>query len=143
MNKYISRYSNGKTVSDAQYITEIICEKKAKINKEDLHYRFWVSKKWSIFFKNQIATANKLLLKYNSKAIIQALLDKRADGIFSLRAPHLLPIIEEKEKILQSTVETFTKQVDRKELVKFNEMNTKTKKNNNIISKLEDIDNES
>ena len=39
-NKYISRYSNNKSVSEAQYITELICEKKAKLEKTDLHFRF-------------------------------------------------------------------------------------------------------
>lgn len=141
--KYPSKYSNGKVVSAAQYITEMICERKAAKDKTDLHYRFWLSKKWSIFFKNQIASCHKLLKKYSPRAIIAALLTSEGQKIYSLRAPHLPSIIEEKEKILQSTIETFTKQVDRKELVKFNEMNTKTKKNNNIISKLEDIDNES
>lgn len=34
-HKFPSRYSNGKQVSAAQYITELICENKAKINKED------------------------------------------------------------------------------------------------------------
>ena len=56
--KYPSRYSNEKFVSAAQYITEMICEKKAKIDKEDLHHRFWTNKKWSSFFRNQIATAH-------------------------------------------------------------------------------------
>jgi hypothetical protein len=140
MNRYISRYSNDKTVSAAQYITELICEKKAKINQEDLHYRFWLSKKWSMFFRNQIATANKLLSQYNSKAIIQALLDKKAEKIFSLRAPHLLAIIEEKEKLLKTTNNILTKGIDRKTNPVFKN-NHNTSKNKNIISKLEDIDN--
>jgi hypothetical protein len=140
MNKYISRYSNNKEVSPAQYITELICEKKAKINKEDLHYRFWISKKWSMFFRNQIATANKLLSQYNSKAIIQALLDKKAEKIFSLRAPHLLAIIEEKEKLLKTANNTLTKSIDRKTNAVFKN-NHNASKNKNIISKLEDIDN--
>ena len=38
--KYISKYSNGKEVSAAQYITELICENKAKQDKKDLHYKF-------------------------------------------------------------------------------------------------------
>lgn len=136
--KYLSRYSNGKEVSEAQYITEIICEKKAKLNKEDLHYRFWISKKWSLFFKNQIATANKLLSKYDSKSIVAALLDPAAAKIFSLRAPHLLPIIERKHEELQKTNSVLSKNIDRKDKVVFN----KVKSNNKtILSKLEDIDN--
>lgn len=138
VNKYISKYSNGKEVSPAQYITEIICEKKAKQNKEDLHFRFWISKKWSVFFRNQIATANKLLKKYKANAIIRALKDKGADKIYSLRAPFLLPIIERYEKIIESENQELTKSYDRKEDIKFGKK-TKTK---NIISKLRDLDNE-
>ena len=135
--KYISRYSNNKEVSEAQYITELICEKKAKLNKEDLHYRFWISKKWSAFFRNQIATAHKLLNKYDSKSIIAALLDKKAERIFSLRAPHLVDIIEQKRKELQNINNTLSKNIERKDTIVFN----KTKSDKNIISKLEDIDN--
>jgi hypothetical protein len=138
-NKYISRYSNNKSVSEAQYITELICEKKAKLEKTDLHFRFWLSKKWSAFFRNQIASANKLLSQYSAKAIVSALLDSRADKIFSLRAPHLKPIIEEKEDILQSTNNQLTKDISRKSDVSFGRIN----KSNNILSRLEDIDNDS
>ena len=77
--KYPSRYSNEKFVSAAQYITEMICEKKAKIDKEDLHHRFWTNKKWSSFFRNQIATANKLVSKYGEKAVIRALKNPKTE----------------------------------------------------------------
>lgn len=138
-HQYISRYSNNKPVSAAQYITELICEKKAKLDKNDLHYRFWVSKKWSMFFRNQIATANKLLEKYDAKAIVNALLDKRTDKIYSLRAPHLKPIIDEKQDDLNNTEDSLTKDIVRKQNVSF----SRNLKYNNIISKLEDLDNDS
>ena len=138
-HKYISRYSNNKEVSAAQYITELICEKKAKIDKTDLHYRFWLSKKWAAFFRNQIGTANKLLQQYEAKAIINALLSNGASKIFSLRAPHLQPIIEEEQEKLKAAKNEFTKHVDRKQNISFNR--PKQKANNNIFSKLEDIDN--
>lgn len=136
--KYISRYSNGKLVSPAQYITEIICEQKAKINNEDLHYRFWLTKKWELFYKNQIASANKLLKKYSPKAIINALLSDGGRKIFSLRAPHLIPIIENEEKLLDSQNNELSKLIERKDNILFNR-NQQAK--NNILSKLEDIDN--
>lgn len=136
--KYISKYSNGKSVSPAQYITEIICENKAKINKEDLHYRFWLSKKWSAYYKNQIASANKLLNKYSAEAIIAALNSQESKKIYSLRAPHLLPIIEKQESILSNQNKTLTKIPNRKENKTFN---NKTK-NNGILSKLKEIDDE-
>lgn len=139
-NKYVSRYSNNKEVSSAQYITELICEKKAKLDKTDLHYRFWLSKKWSMFFRNQITTANKLLGKYSAKAIVNALLDSRADKIFSLRAPHLVAIIEEKEEQLKSESSILSKPIKRKTDIKFGHKSPKSK---NIISQLEELDNDS
>lgn len=137
--KYISKYSNGKEVSPAQYITEIICEKRAKQNGEDLHYRFWLNKKWSTFYRNQIASANKLVEKYNHNAIIRALNDQQAYKIYSLRAPFLIPIIEKYEKIIESENQTLNKEYSRKtEDIKFGKKTAKR----NIISKLRDLDNE-
>lgn len=137
-NKYISKYSNGKEVSAAQYITEIICEKRAKQNKEDLHFRFWISKKWSGFFRNQIGTANKLIQKYKTDAIVRALKDKGSDKIYSLRAPFLIPIIERYEKIIESENQELTKSYERKKDIKFGKSTSKK----NIISKLRGLDNE-
>jgi hypothetical protein len=140
--KYPSKYSNGKLVSAAQYITEIICENRAKMLKKDLHYRFWVSKEWASYYRNQIGTANKLLEKYSDTAIIKALNNSKASKIYSLRAPHLLPIIEHEEEIVQSQNKIFTKEIERLENPKFQSVNIGIKKNN-ILSKLKDIDNES
>lgn len=134
--KYISKYSNNKEVSAAQYITEIICENRAKQNGEDLHFRFWLSKKWSVFFRNQIGTANKLIKKYKPNAIIRALKDKQASKIYSLRAPFLVPIIERYEKIIESENQTLMKEYQRKTDIKFG----KTSNHKNIISKLKDLD---
>lgn len=138
--KFPSRYSNGKEVSAAQYITELICEHQAKRTKADLHYRFWLSKEWSKYYRNQIASANKLVSKYDPKAIVKALNDKRCEKIYSLRAPHLGPIIEEYQSRLESeTTDTSTVSIDRTEKVSYRKTNSKS----NILSKLEELDNES
>lgn len=135
-NKYISKYSNGKSVSAAQYITELICENYAQINKKDLHYRFWLSKEWETFFKSQIGSANKLLKKYSDKAIVNALLTKKGKKIYSLRAPFLVPIIESEESKLEQQNQELTKEIDRKEDVSY----SKTKVKRNIISKLRELE---
>jgi hypothetical protein len=135
--KYISKYSNGKEITAAQYITEIICEHWAKQHQQDLHYRFWsTSDKWQKHYKGQISTANKLVKKYNAKAIIKALNDPKASRIYSLRAPHLPAIIERYEKILEDQKEELTKNFERKENAKFE----KNRSKKNIISKLKDLD---
>jgi hypothetical protein len=138
--KFISRYSNNKEVSAAQYIVELICEKKAKFDKKDLHYRFWVNKEWSAYYRNQIATANKLVKKYNPLAIVKALQDDKTANTYSLRAPFLIPIIEHYEKLIDSQNKDFSKTIDRSLNKKHKTNISKTK---NILSILEDIDNES
>jgi len=140
-NKYISKYSNNKKVSAAQYITEMVCERKAIKDKKDLHYRFWTNKFWQSFYRNQIASANKLLARFSDKAIINALNTDKGKNIYSLRAPHLTAIIEQEEKTLSAKNTKLTKQFDRNDTVRFKPQ-TKNK-NNNLISKLKDLDNES
>lgn len=136
---YISKYSNGKQVSDAQYITEIICEHKAKRDKKDLHYRFWLNKEWEKFFRNQIASAHQLLKKYNAKAIIRALNNPKTKNTYSLRSKYLVPIIEQEQARIETENNTLSKEIDRiKDPTSFR----KTKIKKNILSNLEDIDNE-
>jgi hypothetical protein len=137
-HKYPSKYSNGKTVSAAQFITEIICENKAKKDKLDLHYRFWTHKLWEKFYRNQIATANKLVKQYHAKAIIKALQDEKGRNIYSLRAPFLIPIIEKYQTIVESENTELTIDIDRKEKVSYRQQNSKQ----NIISKLKELDDE-
>jgi hypothetical protein len=139
MNKYPSKYSNGKTVTAAQFITEIICERIAKKNKKDLHYRFWVSSEWEKEYKGQIATAHKLLKKYNPKTIISALSTSDGVKIYSLRAPHLIDIVDRQaKKELSQKDHTHKPPVDRNFLQE-GKQNSGHKKN--ILDKLKDIDN--
>jgi hypothetical protein len=134
-NNYPSKYSNGKTVSCAQYITELICENKAKKDGEDLHYRFWLSEKWEKFFKSQIASSHKLLKTYSDRAIIAAIKDIRSKSTYSLRSPFLLNIIKEHDKLIKAQNTDLKKEFDRAESPKFVSNNKK-----GLLSKLEEID---
>lgn len=140
IKKYPSKYSNGKSVSAAQYITEIICEKSAKLQKKDLHYRFWTNKEWEKFYKDQIASAYKLLKKYPDIAIIKALNSSKAAKIYSLRAPFLIPIIEEEQLKTQHENQELSLKLNRQTNISFDRQ---ANKQSNIISKLKDLDNES
>lgn len=135
--KYPSKYSNGKEVTAAQYIVEMICERIAKRNKKDLHYRFWISKEWEKEYKGQIASAHKLLQKYDFSDIVNAL--KSTDGIkiYSLRAPHLSDIIDKTISIRQNQPAMKTKNIERNLL---NKGITKSNKNT-ILDKLKELDN--
>lgn len=140
MANYISKYSNGKLVSEAQYITELICENKAKKDNEDLHYRFWVSKKWESFYRNQIASAHKLLKQYKAKAIISAIKSYKAKNTYSLRAPFLLQIIKDAQSDIDKQNNELTVELKRKKDIKFDNNKIKSK---GLLSKLRDIENES
>lgn len=138
--KYPSKYSNGKRITSAQYITELICEKMAKKEKKDLHYRFWVTPEWEKYYRNQIASAHALLKKYSDTAIIRALNNHKAEKIYSLRAPHLPAIIESEQHKLDNENKVLSKTYERRTNISFG--NTQTNKRN-ILSKLKDLDNES
>lgn len=138
VDEYLSKYSNNKMVSAAQYITEIICEHKALKDKKDLHYRFWLTKEWSVYYRNQIGSAHKLLKKYSSKAIVMALKDDGAQKIYSLRAPHLVDIIDKYQDIVDKENKTLSLDLDRSEKVTYR----KNISGKNIISKLKDLENE-
>lgn len=133
--KYPSKYSNGKFVSAAQFISEMICERLAKRLKKDLHYRFWVSEEWEKEYKGQIAAANKLLRKYEPRAIINALLTDAGRKIYSLRAPHLSDIIDRAAKRIENE-QIPTKNIERN-LYDKGKSDTKPK---NILDKLKDIE---
>ena len=139
--RYPSKYSNGKSVTAAQYITELICEKMAKKDKKDLHYRFWVTPEWEKYYRNQIASAHALLKKYSDTAVIRALNNPKTEKIYSLRAPHLPAIIEQEQHRLDNENQTLSKVYDRPDNVSFRDATII--KRNNIISKLKDLDNES
>jgi hypothetical protein len=136
MDRYISKYSNGKSVTPAQYITELICENKAKKDFKDLHYRFWTTKYWEKFYRNQIASANKLLEKYDPKPIIAAIKSTKGQKIYSLRAPFLIPIIQEMSDKIENENVTLSKPINHQEKITFR-ANQPVK---NIISKLKELE---
>jgi hypothetical protein len=94
-SSYPSRYSPDGWVSPYQYITELICEKKAQQDGKELPVKFWEIKEWRSFYRYQITLATSLVKEYGEEAVIAALKDRRCYKTYSLRAPFLRPIIEE------------------------------------------------
>lgn len=133
--KMLSKYSNGKEVTPAQYLAEFICERIAKIKKKDLHYRFWLSKEWEKEYKGQISAANKLISKYDIKIILQALKSPSGSKIYSLRAPHLPSIIESTRPI---TFDNSKPKIDRSSA---GSKGKQKNKNKNIIDRIKDLEN--
>jgi hypothetical protein len=136
---FISKYSNDKEVSASQFITELICENKARAEKKDLHFRFWNNKEWAYFFKNQIASANRLIKNHEPIDIIKALKTMSGRRIYSLRATYLIPMIQE-QKALRLSAEEASKNlnIERKSDPVIKQHSVKK----NILTKLGDLDNE-
>ena len=135
-SRYPSRYSPGGWVSASQYITELVCEKKAQREKKELPIKFWENKEWSKYYKYQITLANKLIKKYGEEPIVAALRDKRCWSTYSLRSPFL-------EKIIQVKAEQVVERPASAEYNINDSEEVKHKTNNNkksIISKLRDLD---
>ena len=79
-----------------------------------------------------------MLKKHSAKSIIAALKDEKAKRIFSLRAPSLPALIKKHEEIIESQNTEFKLDVNRKQKSTYQKNNSK-----GILSKLEDLDNES
>jgi hypothetical protein len=134
LSKYPSKYSNGKSVSGAQYITEAVCENKAKREKRDLHFRFWTDPYWEKYFRNQIASANQLIKTYDPIDIAKALKTSSGQKIFSLRAPHLKKMIDTEEQKRKSLIDKPSIKIERKD----NIVVKQHQPNKNILDLLEE-----
>lgn len=139
-SKYPSRYAPNKWITPAQYITELICEKKAQKDKKDLPIEFWKLPEWRKFFQQQVLAANGLLKIYDVKAIIRALNNKNAWSIYSLRAPHLDDLIKAEQRLLEIEQEKMKDSSVERQSVVSKPREQIVKKN--TLSKLRDIDNE-
>lgn len=135
-SKYPSRYSPQGWVSAAQYITEVICEKKAQKDKTDLPIKFWEIEEWKSYYRYQITLANKLVKEFGEESVVAALKDSRCWGTYSLRSKFLHSIIQEKK---DSIVER-TKAVDYNVNDKENVVHKSNNDQKSIISKLRDLD---
>lgn len=139
-SKHQSRYSDA-FVTEAQYITEFICEKAAQRKNKDLPQRFWQLPEWKKFFGQQILAANGLLKIYCGAAIIRALKSQEAFGIYSLRAPQLDAILKKYQKIVDAEQEALKAAKPIERLDTHSQPREKVVKNN-PISKLMELDNE-
>jgi hypothetical protein len=138
-NCYQSPHSPTGYVHAAQYIVELICAKKAKVDGKELPIRFWEleDKKWLKYYKYQMMLVSQMMKKYSEYAIIAALRDKRTWKTFSLRSPFLVKIVEEYVK-----KEELARKIAAEVEYDFSKKETFASNNNkkSIISKLKDLD---
>jgi hypothetical protein len=82
--EYLSKYTTDGKATEAQYLTDIACERIAKREKEVLPKRYWILDKWKKHFRRQIVAANALLKEFTCKQIVDALNSPRGKNIYSL-----------------------------------------------------------
>lgn len=90
-NRYLSRYAKSQYVKAPHYITEFVCENRARSLKRDLPMQFWLLEEWGKYYKWQIGLAFGLLKKYSAAAIIKVVRTKR---IWSLKPAWVIEEIE-------------------------------------------------
>jgi hypothetical protein len=122
-SRFPSKYSPGQFVTGAQYIIELLCERKAQLEGKTLVIQFWKQKEWAAFFRSQTNTCNKLIQEYDAIAIIRALTRKERDTTYSLRSPWILPIIKEEQEKYNKEKEIIASlpKVEKAEAVEFKE----------------------
>jgi len=142
-SSYPSRYSPGAFVTAAQYIIELVCERKAAQNCVDLPMKFWKQKEWAGFFRSQLRKCHKLLKSYDAQAIIEALQDKQCKNVYSLFAPWLEDIIALKQKALEAkkAVSEYQQPIKVNREAKEHKQRPRRIKNN-LLATLEEIDGE-
>ena len=116
--KYPSRYSEQR-ITAAQYLAELMCERQARKNSEELTKQFWNLPHWKKPFKSQLFAANGLLKLYPEVVLVRAICSKQAENIYSLRSPILNDIIKrfhhkfklEQKNVSESDIEIVRKSV--------------------------------
>lgn len=120
MLKFKSKYTEAtKEISPAQYIAEIICERIAAKDKDQLPVKFWSTEKWKKIFMRQVFAANGLLKIYHPLSVIYAL--RQNPKTYSLHVAWLNEDIKHKESLLYQLTphhEADEFYVDKEEVIK-------------------------
>lgn len=134
-SKYQSRHGGG-WITPAQFLAELMCERFAKKNGQDIPPKFWYKDPWKKEFFKQLSIANRLLEKYDPAIVSKALRSPEGKKIFSLGAPWLKKLIDYEEYKFK---EVNTEKVEESKLLPTKQSFIVKK---STISKLKDIENE-
>jgi hypothetical protein len=130
---YPSKYSPGKFVTGAQYLIELLCERKAALEGKTLPIKFWNIDEWEKEFKAQTRSVNALLKKYDLRALIHVL--HANPRIYSLRAKWVLPKIEYAQKLVNADKARFAKVLAASKQTSVNRSTIDSKPRKRIIKK--------
>lgn len=99
---YPSRYGRSRWITAAQYLAELLCERRARQEKKSLPLQFWKVPPWDGVFRQQAAAANRLIRRLDpqrtgagEKAIARFLRSDRGKGVYSLAGAWVVPLVEQ------------------------------------------------
>ena len=136
-SRYKSRYSPDVYVTAAQYIIELVCEKKAKFDKTELPIKFWNLPAWRTFFVKNLRRVHKLLKEFDEKAIINALKLPCFANSYSIFTDRFVDLVKQEQgKLDQVEPPTQTTEINRDTI---DSKPRPQKIRPNLLTKLDDI----
>jgi hypothetical protein len=98
---YLSRYGVSRWVTAAQFICEVLCERRAKAERKKLPLQFWKDKAWGNEYSRQLVAVNALLKRLDpaksgtgARAISAFLRSQRGRDVYSLGGAWVVPLVE-------------------------------------------------
>lgn len=95
---YPSKFGVGRFVTAAQWLAELMCERRARQEGTGLPLQFWKTKPWDAVFRQQVAAAHRLLAQLDpgktglgAKALSIFLRSEAGKDVYSLSAAWILP----------------------------------------------------
>lgn len=135
-SRYPSRYGGENCfVTGTQYIIELICEKKAKLDNRTLPLKFWNHPDWASFYKRWLRQTHKLLKTYDERAIIAALKSKESGMRWSLHTDYMKKLIEEEQRKLDNK-----KDVEFTKLENYRDKEVTERPQSKIMKQLKELD---
>lgn len=135
-SKYESRHGGG-WITPAQFLAEVMCERTAKENLEELPIKFWNKPRWKKEFFKQLNLANTILKDHDAAVVSKALKSKEGKKIFSLGAPWLKKLILLEEKSFKE-ISSLTESKEAVELP----IRKTFQQSKSLIKRIKELDNE-
>lgn len=100
-SKYPSRYGKSRWVTAAQYLAEVMCERRARAEKKTLPPEFWKDEHWGNLYRQQVAAASRLIKRLDPEgtgsgaaAVSAFLKTERGKTCYSLMGAWVVPLVE-------------------------------------------------
>lgn len=141
----LSRYkspSTGDFCTSAQYVAELVCQKKATHEKVGtLPYKFWNLPKWKKEYIRQVSLANKLIKEFGDEAVVKFIKSKSGSKTISLGARNVKSEIEKIKNNLDSAPKCDTIQVNALEVESLEFRTRKSFGIKTLIQRIKEVDN--